>query len=152
MAALPTCNRPLAEPVGDRHALQGRPSLFEDLHVLGALSGVAALMLAWSFPLWGAAWEITCPLREITGIPCPTCYGTRAMLALVAGDWWRALWFNPLVGVAGIGLFAYVPWATITVLGNGPRPRVSPVLAARLAWAAAGLVAANWIYLLAAHG
>jgi len=152
MAAPLACSARTVQPTHHSPASERPPSFFEDLHVLGALSALATLMLAWSFPLWGAAWEITCPLREITGIPCPTCYGTRAMLALVAGDWWQALRLNPLVGAAGIGLFAYVPWATVTVLGDGPRPRVSPVLAARLAWGAAGLAGLNWIYLLVAHG
>ncbi len=126
--------------------------LFEDLQVLGALSGFAVLLAAWGYPLWGEAWGAFCPLREITGIPCPTCYGTRALLAAASGRWLTALRFNPLVGAGGIGLLAYLPWAVGTVAGGWPRPSVSSRTATRVAWFGGGLVLANWIYLVVAHG
>ena len=42
-------------------------SVLEDLHALGALCGFAALLAAWGYPLWGEAWGVLCPLRELTG-------------------------------------------------------------------------------------
>jgi len=126
-------------------------SIVEDLHALGALCGFAALLAAWGYPLWGESWGVLCPLRELTGIPCPTCFGTRALVAAVGGNWMVALRFNPLVAVGGIGLLAYVPWATATVVGGWPRPRVSPLLAARAAPLVGLLVLLNWAYLLVAH-
>ena len=93
-------------------------SLFEDFYVLGALSGFVVLLASWSHPLWGAAWGAYCPFLALTDIPCPTCYGTRAMLAATSGRWFAALRLNPLVATGGIGLFAYVPWAVGTVVGG----------------------------------
>ena len=123
----------------------------QDVHVLGALSGLAVLFAAATFPLWGDAWRVLCPLREITGIPCPTCYGTRAALALMAGDWREALRLNPLVSSAGLGILAYVPWSLATVLGGWPRPHLPAARVAKLAWLGAFLVLANWIYLIVMH-
>lgn len=135
----------------DREPRPTTASVFEDLHALGALSGFAVLIAAWGHPLWGEAWGVLCPLRELTGIPCPTCFGTRALVAAVTGHLVLALRFNPLVAVAGVGLLTYVPWATATVVGGWPRPRVSPAFAASAARGAGLLVLLNWVYLLVAH-
>jgi len=135
----------------DREPRPTARSVFEDLHALGALSGFAVLLAAWGYPLWGEAWGLLCPLRELTGIPCPTCFGTRALVAAVTGHLGVALRFNPLVAAGGIGLLAYVPWATATVVGGWPRPRVSPALVARAVRGACLLVLLNWAYLLVAH-
>ena len=122
--------------------------IFEDLYFLAALSGLMTLSLAWTFPLWSPAWGAFCPLRELTGIPCPTCFGTRALLAASHGEVWRALRLNPLVGTAGLGLFVLVPWTAGTAVFRGPRPALSQTTIRKLAWSGAGLVAANWAYLL----
>ena len=44
-----------------------------------------------------AAGIVLCPLKRLTGIPCPTCGATRAVLALVHGRFIEALQINPLV-------------------------------------------------------
>jgi hypothetical protein len=36
-----------------------------------------------------------CPLRTLTGIPCPMCGSTRGVIAAVQGDLGRALTLNP---------------------------------------------------------
>ena len=123
-------------------------SIFEDLYFLAALSGSMTLTLAWTFSLWSPAWSAFCPLRELTGIPCPTCFGTRALLAASHGEVWRALRLNPLVGAAGLGLFAFIPWTLATAVFNGPRPSLSQPAVKKLAWAGAALLGANWAYLL----
>lgn len=123
----------------------------EDLYVLGGLSGLTAILLAVTYPIWGNGLQVLCPLRELTGIPCPTCFGTRATLALIAGDWRAALRWNPLVAAGGVALLAYVPWSLATAAFSWPRPLISSrrlTLAGRLG---AGLVVVNWIYLVAAH-
>lgn len=125
--------------------------LLEDLCLLGGLSGLTAILLAATFPLWGEGLHLLCPLRELTGIPCPTCFGTRATLALLAGDWRAALRLNPLVAAAGVALCAYVAWALATVVLAWPRPRISSALIGRAGWVGAGLVVINWIYLVVAH-
>lgn len=48
-----------------------------------------------------------CPLRQLTGIPCPTCFLTRSVLATLRGDWaqavtWHAL--GPVLVALALGL------------------------------------------------
>ena len=48
-----------------------------------------------------------CPLRQLTGIPCPTCYLTRSVLATLRGDLAQALeWhaFGPVLMALALGL------------------------------------------------
>jgi hypothetical protein len=47
-----------------------------------------------------------CPLRAWTGIPCLTCGGTRAKVALAGGDVFAAFAANPLVTLAAIAFVA----------------------------------------------
>jgi len=136
-------------PYQNGSAASSRP--VEDLYVLGGLSGLSAILLALTYPIWGAGFQVLCPLRELTGIPCPTCFGTRATLALIGGDWRAALRWNPLVAVGGTALLAYVPWSLATAAFSWPRPRFSSRRLTWLGWLGAGLVAVNWIYLVAAH-
>ena len=80
----------------------------------------------------------SCPLRQLTGIPCPACYLTRSVLATLRGDLAQALeWhaFGPvLVGLALVlGLW--------TVFGG----RLVPRRLLQLACAAAVLAFAYWL-------
>ncbi len=34
---------------------------------------------------------LSCPIRYLTGIPCPTCGMTRSFLAIARGDWQQAI-------------------------------------------------------------
>ena len=123
----------------------------QDGYVLGVLSGFSVLLVAWSYPIWSAAADVPCVFRELTGIPCPTCYGTRAMLAATTGRWVAALRFNPAVGLAGIGLFVYLPWAAGTVIGGWPRPSWPPDMTTKLVRVGGALVLLNWAYLIVVH-
>src|SRR5205823_2689020 len=49
-----------------------------------------------------------CPLRTVTGIPCPFCGMTRGVTALVHGQLSNAFWFNP-------GAFLVVAMAIVLV-------------------------------------
>lgn len=57
---------------------------------------------------------ILCPIRALTGIPCPFCGGTTVFIELGSGHPVRALMANPLVFV-GAMVFAVAP------LGLGAR-------------------------------
>jgi hypothetical protein len=67
----------------------------------GALIGAAA---AW--PLLPVHPPLACPLRTLTGVPCPLCGITRAVVAAVQGRIVDSLAYNPagivlvLIGIA----------------------------------------------------
>lgn len=95
-------------------------------------------------------WERTglefprCNFLAITGVPCPTCGGTRAMVALGRGDVFHALATNPLVAAT---VLALVCWPLARFLPTRFRRRFRTRRAA-LATVAI-LVALNWAYLFA---
>jgi hypothetical protein len=71
-----------------------------------ALSGLALVPVAVAWPRLHAATGLTliCPLRAVTGVPCPFCGGTTAAVALAAGDLGGALAANPLVPVLALAM------------------------------------------------
>ena len=54
-----------------------------------------------------------CPLRDMTGVPCPTCGGTHTAVALANGRWAEAFAANPLVAA---GLVVFGIWLLTGVL------------------------------------
>jgi len=54
-----------------------------------------------------------CPLRDMTGVPCPTCGGTHTAVALAHGRLADAFAANPLVAV---GLVVFGIWLLTGVL------------------------------------
>ncbi|MGJ1205653.1 DUF2752 domain-containing protein [Sphingobacterium lactis] len=39
---------------------------------------------------------VVCPVKVVTGYPCPSCGSTRSITALLQGDWKGAILINPL--------------------------------------------------------
>ena len=75
-----------------------------------------------------------CPLRAITGIPCPTCFLTRATSAALVGDLGSSLQlhlFGPLAAATLLG------WSAVAIRQRRLVPRGLP--AWPLGLAAAGL-------------
>ena len=56
-----------------------------------------------------------CPLRDMTGVPCPTCGGTHTAVALAHGRWTDAFAANPLVAA---GLVVFGIWLLTGVLAT----------------------------------
>jgi Protein of unknown function (DUF2752) len=70
--------------------------------------------------------HFVCPFAAVTGFPCPGCGMTRALLALVRGDWreaWRQHPVSFLVPPLVITLcgFAFRRWQQATASGRRPR-------------------------------
>lgn len=75
-------------------------------------AGAAAMLgLALVWPQLPVHPPMACPLRTITGVPCPLCGMTRSVVALVHGHLVESLRFNPagivvaLLALALIGGF-----------------------------------------------
>jgi hypothetical protein len=88
-----------------------------------------------------------CPLRDLTGLACPTCGGTHAVVALAGGHWSEAWRLNPAVPVGALLIAAWAAWAAAASLA--PALRVRPVLERRektaATWLAAVALLALWI-------
>ncbi len=126
-----------------------RPASLGRLEVgLAAMVAAGVLAAAALHPLWHGSVQVQCPLLVIFGIPCVTCGGTRALVALMTGNAAVALAWNPLVALGGVGAMAGLPLAGLMLAGVVRRPRIPtglPVAARRVIVA---VFALNWAYLL----
>ncbi len=81
------------------------------------LGGGAALALR-SWNLLPLQWS--CPVRQVSGVPCPTCFLTRSLLAAFRGDLTGSLGWHPL----GLPLLLGAAVLTLALLGGRlPYPR-----------------------------
>ena len=90
-----------------------------------------------------------CLLRQSTGIPCPTCGGTRSLAAWVQLDLPAAFRFNPLIFLASV---AALLWSIVRgverLSGKTFLPTRLLIPDSPWAWLAGSVaVALNWIYL-----
>lgn len=87
-----------------------------------------------------------CPLRRMTGVPCPFCGSTTVFMEAGAGHWSAALTANPVTVVAALvflaaPLLALDPIATLV--------RMPP----RLLWIGGALIlAGSWLWQLHRFG
>lgn len=51
---------------------------------------------------------ITCPIKFMTGISCPSCGMTRAYLSLLRLDFKSAYYYHPLFVLPALGLIIYI--------------------------------------------
>ena len=72
---------------------------------------IARLWIDWIQPLSSKP-LILCPLRLMTGLPCPLCGTTRALSALSHGQFKEAFLLNPLSCI----VFTLTPLATVLFL------------------------------------
>lgn len=88
-----------------------------------------------------------CWWKNLSGIPCPTCGGTRAVLAIIDGRPFEAIRYNPLLVAA---LCTAAAWFLIRLV-SGRSLSIELARARRgILWIlVAGLCAANWAYLIA---
>ncbi len=126
-------------------------SLPEQLGFLG-LGGAGA---AFVYPSVSGATGLSvfCPLRTLTGIPCPACGMTTAATQLAAGDLHGALAANPFVLVL-VGLTLLMA-ALMALRGLGLAPPPAPWTARQRQLgrvAVAVLAAASWLFQLHRFG
>ena len=133
-------------------ALVWRPrSVPEQLGVAGL--GAAGAAVAYQATMGGEGLWLPCPLRTLTGIPCPLCGMTTAATGLAAGDLGAAMAANPFVLLlAGFTLVMAVMMAARAVgLAHGAAQW--PASRRRQSYrVAAVLAAASWAFQLHRFG
>ncbi len=110
--------------------------------LLAPLAGVVAIF---AVP-FGPAPTI-CPFALMTGIPCPGCGLTRAVVALGHGDLTSAIAFHPLVGVV-LAWFAGA-WLVAVARRRGVDIRLERKVVDRLLWVTAALFVVTWLVRMA---
>lgn len=119
------------------------------------LAGLGAAGAAFAYPAVHRATGlgVFCPLRALTGVPCPLCGMTTAATSLAAGDLHAALAANPFVLViaAFTGFMAVL--MALRAIGLAPPPAAWPGRRQRAAkLAVVALAAGSWLFELHRFG
>jgi hypothetical protein len=126
-------------------------SIPERLSAFGvAVAGAAAV-----WPLFTATTSagLPCPLRWVTGVPCPFCGLTTAAVDLVHGDPVASLGDNPVIMGLAILTVAVAPLIVLRTLGVVPPPKPwSARTRRRVELTMLAAVAVSWVFQLHRFG
>jgi len=59
-----------------------------------------------------------CLMKNITGLPCPSCGSTRSVAAIFKGNWSDALYWNPIGILVFVIMIAVPIWMTYDALNK----------------------------------
>jgi len=118
---------------------------------LGVVYGIiAVLVLATARLLPVERMLPACIFRRITGLPCLTCGGTRAIVHLSQGNLLVSLALNPLISMILLGAIVLLIAGVAALLLDLPRPIL--ILSRRegtmLRVIIAAMIAIHWTYLI----
>ena len=120
-----------------------------------ALLGLACVPAAYAWPALHQATgaQLFCPLRTLTGIPCPLCGMTRAATSLAVGDLHASLAFNPFLLPLAVATAVMTAVMLGRALGLLPDARPMSARATRLTTLLVSLlVLASWVVQLDHYG
>jgi hypothetical protein len=96
------------------------------------------------------AFAPSCAFKALTGVPCPTCASTRAIVSLSHGNVASAFFMNPLILAVALAALVYLFYSLFTFFFTVPRIVVglSGKEKDRLRIFAVLLILSNWLYLV----
>jgi hypothetical protein len=96
---------------------------------------------------------LPCPLRTLTGVPCPFCGLTTATVALAHGRWEAAAATSPLAYLVAGLVVGTIPVLALRVAGAAMPPRPWSELARKRArYAVLAVVVMSWLFQLHRYG
>jgi uncharacterized protein DUF2752 len=117
-----------------------------------SMFAVGAAMAGAAYPAVVAhtGWPgLPCPLRTLTGVPCPFCGMTTATVAMAHGEWGSAAAANPLVYLLAVLVAGTAPVLLARAAGVASAPRPWPeAMRRRARWALAVVVGLSWLFQL----
>ncbi len=57
-----------------------------------------------------------CFIKQISGIPCPSCGTTRSIISLLRGDFCYAFLLNPLGYLVALIMLVFPPWLIVDLV------------------------------------
>ena len=115
--------------------------------------GAAGAAAAYQAALGGEGLWLPCPLRALTGIPCPLCGMTTAATALASGDPAAAMAANPFVLVLAGFTLVMAALMAARLAGWAPGAAQWPASRRRQGyWVAAVLAVLSWAFQLHRFG
>lgn len=96
---------------------------------------------------------LPCPLRTLTGVPCPFCGMTTAAVAITHGNWSAAAAANPFAYLVAALVIGTAPVVIARAVGQVSTARPWSLAARRrMGRVVAGLVALSWLFQLRRYG
>ncbi|ORM25171.1 DUF2752 domain-containing protein [Williamsia sp. 1135] len=91
--------------------------------------GVGAIVTAFAVtPALSTSGPTLCPMRLITGLPCPGCGLTRSWIAAAHGDFADAFSYNIFGPVSLIATIMFVTVVGVLLIRGRPAATITPVL------------------------
>jgi Protein of unknown function (DUF2752) len=127
-------------------------SVPEHITMFGAAAGMVGAVYPMIMAHTGGQ-GIPCPLRTLTGVPCPFCGMTTATVALTHGEWGVAARTSPLAYLVAALVVGTAPFLVARATGQAGPPRPwSAAARKRTGRIVAVIVAASWVFQLHRFG
>lgn len=106
--------------------------------------GVAAGVLAENYIPVFMNTSMPCAFYGLTGLYCPGCGGTRAVLSLLHGQFFKAFFYHPVVVYTGVLFLWYYISNTVEFVSGG-RIGIGRNLKVRDLWIVLGIILLQWL-------